>query len=270
VTGSASGAGGGYLLHNDAATAADRFTAFAALFDPSTFRHLDDLGLAPGWRCWEVGVGGTSVVRHLAERVGPSGHVLATDLDTSLVDAAASPAVEVRRHDVALDPPPEGGFDLVHARLVLVHVPHRDTALANMVAALRPGGWLLVEDADPALQPLSCPEEIGPDEVLANRIRTGFRSLLAERGADLSYGRTLPRRLRAAGLTEVAADAHFPLAMPACADLEVATVALIADQLVAHGIATGAEIERHLGNVAAGTLDLAQPPMIACWGRRRV
>jgi SAM-dependent methyltransferase len=39
-------------------------------------------------------------------------------------------------------------FDLVHARLVLVHVPDRAAALATMVAALRPGGWLLVEDAD--------------------------------------------------------------------------------------------------------------------------
>jgi SAM-dependent methyltransferase len=261
---------GGYLLHNDAPKAAERFAAFAALFDPSTFRHMDDLGLAPGWRCWEVGAGGTSVVRHLAERVGPSGHVLATDLDTSLVELATSPTVEVRRHNVALALPPEGGFDLVHARLVLVHVPERDTALAHMVAALRAGGWLLVEDADPALQPLSCPEERGPDEALANRIRTGFRSLLAGRGTDLAYGRTLPRRLRAAGLTEVAADAYFPLALPACADLEAATVTLIADQLVANGIASEADIERHLANVAAGKLDLAQPPMVACWGRRRV
>jgi len=43
-----------YLLSNDAPEAMDRFTAFATLFDPSTFRHLDGLGLAPGWRCWEV------------------------------------------------------------------------------------------------------------------------------------------------------------------------------------------------------------------------
>ncbi len=70
-----------YLLSNDAPEAMDRFTAFAALFDPSTFRHLDALGLAPGWRCWEVGAGGTSVVTHLSARVGPGGHVLATDIN---------------------------------------------------------------------------------------------------------------------------------------------------------------------------------------------
>ena len=160
----------------------DRFTAFAALFDPSTFRHLDGLGVAPGWRCWEVGAGGTSVVQHLSERVGPGGHVLATDINLSWAGVATSPNIEILEHDVAADPPPEGTFDLVHARLVLVHVPERDAALANMASALRPGGVLLVEDADPALQPLSCLEEIGPAEVLANRLRRGFRSLLAERG----------------------------------------------------------------------------------------
>ena len=66
----------------------------------------------------------------------------------------ASPQVEVRAHDAAHDPPPGGQFDLVHARLVLVHIPDREKALASLVSVLRPGGWLFVEDADPALQPL--------------------------------------------------------------------------------------------------------------------
>jgi SAM-dependent methyltransferase len=223
------------------------------------------------------------VVRHLAARVGPAGHVLATDINVSWAadaasggeDAGPGPAaapsapVEVVEHDVAAGPPPGGPFDLVHARLVLVHVPDRSAALANMVRSLRPGGVLLVEDADPALQPRSCLEETGPAEVLANRIRSGFRSLLAERGVDLAYGRSLPRRLRAAGLVDVRADAAFPVSHPACAHLEVATIAIIRDQLEDHGIATGAEIEAHLAAVRSGALDLTQPPMISAWGRRR-
>ncbi len=257
-----------YLLTNDAPEAMDRFTAFAHLFDPTTFRHFDALGLAPGWHCWEVGAGGTTVVARLSEVIGPGGHVLATDVNLAWAGAAAAPNVEIRQHDVAVDPRPEGPFDLVHARLVLVHVPERDRALANMVAALRPGGVLLVEDADPALQPLSCLEESGPEQVLANRLRRGFRTLLADRGVDLAYGRSLPRQLRAAGLVDVAADAFFPVSDPACAHLEVATISLIRDQLLERGVATEADIAQHLSNVATGTLDLAQPPMISCWGRR--
>jgi hypothetical protein len=108
----------------------------------------------------------------------------------------------------------------VHARLLLVHVPQRDRALAAMTSVLRPGGWLVAEEADPALQPLVCPDETGPAQQLANRLKVGFRQLLAQRGVDLAYGRTLPRRLRAAGLVDVAADAYFPITGAACTELE--------------------------------------------------
>ncbi|MEV0181410.1 methyltransferase domain-containing protein [Streptomyces sp. NPDC050625] len=258
----------GYLLDNRQTEAGRRFDAFATLFDPTTFRRLESLGLGPGWRCWEVGAGGTSVVSWLAKKVGPTGKVVATDIDTTLLAAAGRPPVEVRVHDVGTEEPPGEGFDLVHARLVLVHVPDRERALRSMVAALRPGGRLLVEDADPALQPLICPDEHGPEQRLANRLRQGFRTLLADRGADLSYGRKLPRLLREAGLRQVEADAYFPVTSLACAELESATVRQIRDQLVAAGLATDEDIDRHLANVAAGSMDLATAPMISAWGRK--
>ena len=152
---------------------------------------------------------------------------------------------------------------------MLVHLPDRARALRAMIDVLRPGGWLLVEDADPALQPLSALDPVGPDEALANELRHGFRALLAERGVDLGYGRKLPRLLRAAGLADVAADAYFPIALPGCAPLEIGTVTLLREQLIAKGLATAAEIDRHLANIDAGRLDLAQPPLISAWGRRR-
>ncbi|MGZ4639515.1 MAG: methyltransferase domain-containing protein, partial [Actinomycetes bacterium] len=250
----------GYLLDNQQAEAGSRFDALSTIFDPSTFRHIEDLGIEPGWRCWEVGAGGPSVPAWLADRVGPEGRVLATDIDVSWMAGAAGGALEVRRHDVGADAPPAETFDLVHARLVLVHVPQRAAALRAMVQALRPGGWLLLEDADPALQPLLCPDEHGPDQQLANKLRHGFRALLAQRGVELAYGRTLPRLLREAGLTGVQVDAFFPVTSPASTELERATVEQVRGRLVAAGIATHEEIDRHLANVTAGRLDLATSP----------
>jgi SAM-dependent methyltransferase len=259
----------GYLLDNAQPEAGTRFDALGELFDPSTFRHIQDLGIAPGWRCWEVGAGGPSVVTWLADRVGPAGRVVATDIDTSWASGTAGGAVEVLRHDVGRDEPPAGGgFDLVHARLVLVHVTGRERALRTMANALRPGGWLLVEDADPALQPLICLDEYGPEQALANRLRSGFRSLLASRGADLAYGRRLPRLLREAGLADVNADAYFPITSPACNLLEAATIRQVRAALVAAGLADDGDIDRHLSNIASGRLDLATSPMISAWGRR--
>jgi SAM-dependent methyltransferase len=253
----------GYLLDNAQREAGVRFGALSELFDASTFRHFERVGLDNGWHCWEVGAGGDSVPSWLAAR-GAS--VLATDLDTSWLPDGAP--YEVLRHDVGTEPPPAGPFDLVHARLVLVHVPQRAEALAAMVSVLKPGGWLLLEEADPALQPLVCPDESGDAQRLANRLKNGFRELMAGRGVDLAYGRRLPRLLREAGLVDVEADAYFPMTSPACAVLEVATVEQIRERLVAHSIATDAEIDEHQANVKAGRLDLATSPMVSAWGRK--
>lgn len=59
--GNAPGQDHGYLLDNRRAEAGTRFAAFAELFDPVTFRHVDALGVGAGMRCWEVGAGGASV-----------------------------------------------------------------------------------------------------------------------------------------------------------------------------------------------------------------
>jgi len=257
-----------YLLANTAAEAGERFAALSATFDPITFGHLDARGIGPGWTCWEVGAGGPSVPGWMAGRVGPTGRVVATDIDTSwLTDLPSN--VDVRLHDVAADDPPGAGFDLVHARLVLVHVPDRARALANMVASLRPGGWLVLEDFDPLLGPDACLEPSTEDHHRANRIRQGFLQLLDGRGVDLRYGRSLPRVLRDAGLDDVVAHAAFPVADPATRRLEVANVRQVADALVGAGLATATEIEQHLAAVTAGRIDLATPPLVTAWGQRR-
>jgi SAM-dependent methyltransferase len=254
----------GYLLDNQHAAAARRIDALSAIFDPSTFRHMVDLGLSPGWRVWEVGAGGPGVPRWL---VGPDGYVLATDIDISGLEGERS-GFPVSRHDIGADAAPGTEFDMVHARLVLVHVPRRDHALETMIDAVRPGGWVFVEDADPGLQSLACPDQLGEREQLANMLKDGFRSPVAAGGADLAFGRTLPRRLHDAGLIDVGADAFVPIGGTPSSELELATINQIGDRLVERGLATRADLDAHVAHVMAGDLDLVTSPMISAWGMK--
>lgn len=69
----------------------DRLHALEALFDDASAHHLARLGVGPGWRCLEVGAGAGGVARWLADRVGPSGQVLATDQTRASWTATAAP-----------------------------------------------------------------------------------------------------------------------------------------------------------------------------------
>jgi SAM-dependent methyltransferase len=195
----------GYLLDNATGEAPVRFAALSAMFDPGTIRHLQECGVGRGWHCLEVGGGGGSIASWLADCVGPTGRVLTTDIDPRFLESLRVPNLEVQRHDIATDPLPERAFDLVHARLVLMHLPERERALARMISALKPGGWLVDEEYDSSSllpKPLSSPGEVLlPTQVAVNR-------LLDDGGVDRLFGRRLAARLRAHGLACVTAEAR--------------------------------------------------------------
>jgi SAM-dependent methyltransferase len=193
-----------YVFDNAAEqTTGQRFDALPRIFDPTTIRHLTSLGVGPGWSCLEVGAGGGSIARWLAEQVGPSGHVLATDIDTRFLATLNQPQIDVLRHDITTEPLPEARFDLAHTRLVLSHLPGRDAALDRIIRALKPGGWLLSEEFDSlSMQPNS---ELNPVEGMLPLYRTMLEMMTA-RGVDLRLGRLLPGRFRQLGLTEIEAE----------------------------------------------------------------
>lgn len=140
--------GTSYVLVNSGKEAQTRFAALSAIYDCGTVRHLEGLGVGSGWHCLEIGGGSGTIAKWLADRVGSTGHVLATDLDTRFLEPLKGPNLEVCRHNIGTDPLPKAAFDLIHTRLVLMHVPERDAALARMMSSLKVGGWLLVEEYD--------------------------------------------------------------------------------------------------------------------------
>ena len=200
------------------------------LLDPMHRRYLDALGVAEGDRAVEVGVGNGSISAWLAERVGPTGRVVAVDLDLSLIDVPAMPQLELRTGDIVAAPVEPADFELVTARAVLHHVADAEAAVRNLVASLAPGGSILL--IEPDFLPVRVAE---PPEVRA--FWDGWLAWSREEGIDYQIGRTLAPRLAAAGLEQVggaAETAVFNGGSP-WADYWTRTIVELRSALVASG-----------------------------------
>jgi SAM-dependent methyltransferase len=151
--------GNKYVFNSDSDLGHDHLEYLSVLLDDHSFANLDAIGIKPGQRCLDLGSGAGTIARGLAERTGPTGQVVAVDLATDhLTGLADLPGVEVHRHDINDGVPVPGPYDLIHARLLLLHLPNRVKILSNLVDSLAPGGWLmLTEYTGPAQRVVTVP-----------------------------------------------------------------------------------------------------------------
>jgi len=244
----------------------ERLADLERLADPVTTDHLRHLGVSQGWRCLEVGAGAGSIARWLADAVGAKGQVLAIDLETALLEPLRSGVVEVRRADILVDDLP-GGFDLVHARLVVGHLEgNRATALRRMVKALRPGGWLLVEEFDFVWTEFADwpgdPPQYGP---LTGKVWRAMVALWKAGGYDGHWARTLASDLRAAGLSDVEGEARARIC--STGSLDWLSVERFREQLVESGALTLAELDAYRAACLDERYINTAPLQTSVWGR---
>lgn len=256
-----------YLLDNADSIAALRMNALARLYDPATQRTLIATGISPGWHCLEVGGGGGGVARWMAERVGATGTVLCTDIDPRHIAPSELPNLQVVRHDAVRDALPEGRFDLAHARLVLLHIPERAAVLEKMVAALKPGGWLVIEDFDTASV---LPDPAANEQERRVETAEALRAYMIRGGVDARFGRSLYGRFKGLGLTDVSAEGRVVMWDRANggADLMRINFEQIGEKVVAAGLLSAEQLKADLKRLDDADFVTPSPIMWAATGRK--
>lgn len=258
-----------YVMDHGAVEESRRLALLEAWADAGTIRCLEEVGVRPGWSCWEVGAGAGSIARWLSERVGPLGSVLATDVDCRHLDANGALNLGVRRHDVVSDALPERAFDLVHARMVLEHIPERANVLHKLVSALKPGGWLVVEDQDIASVAPAC--EPGSTASSRFMLRSlALARLLGAAGVDLEYGRRLYGALTSAQLTGVRAEGRVAL-VAGCSPLALfwrLTWEQLRPKLIGSGLLDEWDVDDFISLLDDPDFVWLAPTIVAAWGRR--
>lgn len=143
---------------------------------PVSERMLDLALLRPGMRVLDVASGMGEPSLRAAQRVGPSGFVLGTDLVDGMLEVAREQAralalsnIEFRAGDAETLELPEQSFDVATIRWALMYMPRPERALERIWRALRPSGLLV------------CACWAGPEQVeyasLPRRTLARFRAL---------------------------------------------------------------------------------------------
>ncbi len=247
----------------------DRLCTIQEEFDPGTFMRLTRLGIDPGGSCLEVGPGAGSVMRWMCERVGNKGHVVAVDLDPRFVSSEDSPNLEIRRADIGSAELEPGRFDLVHARYVLLHIQDYPKAFSNIVSALKPGGWILIEEPDFTAQKPASEDRTGSGAVA--RVFDSILKLYTSMGIHPALGRSLPAIFQKEGLLEIGAEVHLPLSPGGSrmAKIMKMSVEYLAERLIGTGIPTKSDIDRFITLSDDPSSWMMYYATVAVWGRKK-
>jgi 2-polyprenyl-3-methyl-5-hydroxy-6-metoxy-1,4-benzoquinol methylase len=243
----------------------DRWPDTAALFDRAN--------LSPGMRCIDLGCGGGEVTLEIGRLVAPGGSVTGVDMDEIKLDLGRRAAarrglgnVDFRLLNV-WDWDEPGGYDAVNCRFVLQHLSRPGDLLQRMWDGVRPGGVLIVEDAD--FDGWCChPPNDGFDFFL----RT-YSQAIRRRGGDHAVGRKLFSYFLAAGIP----DPQVAVVQPLWTEGEAKTLAwstleMTTEAILSERLASADEVTAALASLRHFTADpqtlISGPRIFQLWSRR--
>jgi len=191
--------------------------------------------------------------------------ILGTDINPRFLTEMQLPNVEVRRHDIRTDPLEAGRYDLAHCRAVLSHLPDPHRALRRMVAAVRSGGWVVIEDGE--FSSLRAVEATHPLAESHNRhLRELLDRMTQAKLSDPYLGGRVRGLLEDAGLTEIDNEGVSRIARGG--ETEARMICMTLQALVERGILSAAaysDIQHALLDPSFSFITLTT---FAAWGQR--
>ncbi|MBX6354765.1 MAG: class I SAM-dependent methyltransferase [Micromonosporaceae bacterium] len=259
-----------YVYSNRVPQAVNHHAYLALMLDEFTIGRIGQLVPSLyGLSCLEVGAGGGSIATWLAAQVGQDGRVVATDLNPMPVRPVAG--LTVLQHDITTQPIPDPPYDLIHARLVLMHLPQRLEVLRSLATALAPGGVLLVEDMDMTWQPgraMRAPSAADAD--LFDYYYQCLTAVFANHGVDPGWACKAVEAMDEIGLAGAAAEIHarsWRGGSAGCLFL-AGGAAQLRDQLLAEGM-TEDDLDRMRDLMLDPRMVVRMSPLVSTAGWRR-
>jgi|KBSSwiStaDraftv2_1062776.scaffolds.fasta_scaffold222518_1 ubiquinone/menaquinone biosynthesis C-methylase UbiE len=257
------------------ANAVGRLDVLHSIYSSTGRIGLIEAGLKVGMTAADFGCGSGTMTRLLAAMVGPSGRVTGIDLNAPQVEQAKELCArqgltnsDFIVADACRTNLPRDAFDLVYCRFLLLHLPDPMACLREMLAVLKPGGILFVEDGD-----LASATSVPPTAL--DMFADLFGRLGPIRGVDYSVANRLAQMVMDAGLSDIGMKIHQPAERAGATGLLLKwSVEEAAPAFIEEGLTTRDELDWTLKGMKSAAEDpkviALAPRMSLVWGRKPV
>ncbi len=262
----------GYILDDSAEEVEGRrLELLCRIYDPPTQELIESKVSLSGAHVLEVGAGRGTIATWLADEVGSEGRVFATDTNIRFLAELERPNLQVDEHNVVTDEITSGPFDLVHCRFLLEHIFQQAPAVIDrMIGALKPGGWLIIEEADHGTNRAAVPDHPLSDRY--NRTWDSVVQALADLGTNLpTFGRQVPPLLYESELLNVGSSGTYDVCAGGSEWAEMLRLAVVSLTAAADSIPGVDRDDLSSVQTALGdpSFYLGQMTAVRAWGQKR-
>jgi len=267
----------GYQLGSDAAEL-QRLDLQGRVLAPATRTILQAAGVRRDMRVLDLGSGAGDVAFAAAGLAGPAGEVVGIDQSPDAVAMATARAAGRGLSNVRFvagdirDRAPDGPFDAIIGRLVLMYAPDPAAVLRTQAGVLRPGGVVAPIEFD-----LHSARSLPPTPLVGQAL-SWLREAFTRAGVDPALGPRLWAVLQAAGLQPlgmIGVQPHFGPEDPDGPAILAGIVRTVLPLIERTAVATAAEVgadtlqQRLSGELATSAAVFAHPMLISAWGTAR-
>ncbi|WP_204009140.1 methyltransferase domain-containing protein [Virgisporangium aurantiacum] len=209
----------------------------AQVIDPHSWGVVEPL-IPVGGRYLELGAGTGSIAKRAADKVGAAGLAVATDINTKHIQPHEF--LNVVTHDLQTDPISDLDPELwnaIRARCLFAHLGKRDTLVAPLADALKPGGHLVIEDWGATGGGFVLRSPYKRTEVLFQQYQAALMAYLRSAGNDGTWIQRAHKLMVEAGLevTTFTSAKSWNGRSPGC-KLPISMSIQIEEHLVEHGM----------------------------------
>ncbi|HET7806113.1 MAG TPA: methyltransferase domain-containing protein [Pseudolabrys sp.] len=242
-------------------------------YEPMARELLERVQVKSGWRVADIGCGPIGILNLLSEAVGSQGQVFGVEREARFAAMAREEAarrglqnVTIVQADGFATGLSKGTLDMVHERLVLMHVPNREAFVAEMLSLLRPGGTIALEDVD------NSSWLCHPAHDSWTTLFDAFHEAFHKSGGDGFLGRRLPGLLRTAGIQDVKTKIYADVLQ--IGDYRrthlISLIDSIRGKIVEAGVLSDDDLERHkrmlADHLANPATTVVEKLLVQSWG----